>query len=239
MNKRFVCAGLAMVMCLSLCTSAFATDSLGEAVFSTIPTEENLRLKDRCQENNPVEAWIIDDTGNKTYIDPIDMTNSKNRSFIDGRIEWTFLRYEESVTKSNKYQHFVSSVSLRNNGTEPVPLRYTQREEVENRWEVTGKIDVEPNFKIAILAALEATFGLNVTDAHTTKASTEVEFNLTIPVGKTGEISKYYAGKYTGGQGVWQGTDIFNGGSIGYLYYEEATAWAIAKNEVNYDWSVT
>lgn len=54
-----------------------------------------------------------------------------------------------------------------------------------------------------------------------------------VPVGKTGKISKYYAGKYSGGQGVWSVKDVIGGYDNGY-YYEEAGAWAIERSEVNY-----
>lgn len=241
MGKKIVGIFLALVFCVSMCGNASAIEMNGTndgVVFSTIPTENDLRLMDRGQEDETVKAWIIDSEGNKTEVDPVDMANPNSRSFIEGRFEYTFVRYDQSVTKSNDYQHFVSSCSFRNRGTEAVPLQYTQTTTVRNDWSVTGKIDVEAEFKLAVLKSLQAKFGASVCDVHSTEESEKVEFTLSVPVGKTGKISKYYAGKYSGGQGVWLMEDIVSGSSAGY-YYEEATAWGIATNEVNYDWTVT
>lgn len=54
-------------------------------------------------------------------------------------------------------------------------------------------------------------FGLSVTDSWTTSSSSCFEFSIKIPVGKTGKISKYYAGKYSVGSCVWTVQDRIGG----------------------------
>lgn len=238
-KKRIISLCLVMAVCCSLYTTASAVGSGNTvgSVFSSTPTEYNLRLMDRCQEQETVKAWIVDNNGNRTEVAPMDMTNVHSRSFVNGRIEWTFLRYDQNVTKESDYQHFVGSSSFRNRGVETETMHYVQSETVENVWTVTGKVDVEAQLKVTILNSLKTTFGLNVVNEKTTQSSDVWEFDLDVPVGKKGTISKYYAGKYSGGQGVWTGEDIIGGYDAGY-YYEEASAWGIAQNEVNWDWLI-
>lgn len=235
MRKKVMSLILVFMMCLSLSIPAFASNVSTDVVFSSTPSESDMRLIDHCQEDEEVVAWIIDPEGNKTFVEPI--ANMNTRSFINGQVLWTFVKYNENVTKSNDYQHFISSVGLRNRGPDPVPLKYIQTESNQNQWTVTGKVEAEAEFKVAMLAKLKATFGLNIAASKTTYSSTEVEFTLSIPPGKTGKISKYYAGKYSGGQGVWHGENIISGADAGY-YYELGSAWAIATNETNFDYEV-
>lgn len=227
-----------MAMLFSLCGNVYAVESSQSctSAYSVIPSEYHLSLMNHCQET-PVRAWFVDNEGNRTEVKPINMSNPNARSFIDGRVEWTFLRYEQNVTKENRYQHFVSSCSWRNRGTVPMTMHYTQESTTTTSWQVNGKVDVETDLAVAILNQLKVEFGTNIVKSTVTSQSDKIETDLIVPVGKTGEISKYYAGKYSGGQGVWTGVDIFNGTSRG-TYYEEASAWGVAKNEVNWDFNV-
>lgn len=240
MKKRILSVCLTLTCCFSMCGNAIASDLKEPAntVFSTVPTEHDLRFMDRCLEKDSTKAWFIDNNGNRTDVAPVDMSNRNGRSFTEGRVLYTFVRYDQSVTKSNDLQHFVSSCSLRNRGTTTIPMKYTQNETVVSTWTVSARVEAEPELGIALLNALQAKFGVSVDKSHTTQSSTICELQLDVPPGTTGRISKYYAGKYSGGQAVWHAEDVIGGYDNGY-YYEETGAWGIAKNEVNWDWEVT
>lgn len=240
MKKRIINVCLTLICCFSMCVNVLASNSNEPAstIFSTVPTEYDLRLMDRCQEENSVKAWFVDNNGNRTEVVPVDMSAQNSRSFTEGRVLYTFVRYDQSVTKSNDFQHFVSSCSLRNRGPESVPMHYTQNETVISTWTVTGRVETESELGVAILKALKVKFGASVDKSTTTQSSSTYEFEVNVPPGKTGKISKYYAGKYSGGQSVWHAVDVIGGYDNGY-YYEETSAWGIAKTEVNWDWVVT
>lgn len=231
--KKFISAFIIVtIFAINFCTIAHANEinKNSEGVFSTVPDEDDLSLIE--QGNQSVKSWIIDENGNKKYVTNKIM-GSITPSYVVGRLVYTFIRYDQNVTKSNNYQHFVSSVSLLNTTQDPIPLKYTQQNSKSNTWTVIGKVEAEAEFKVAVLAKLKASFSASVTDSWTTASSSSVEFTMNVPVGKTGKISKYYAGKYSGGQGVWRVQDVI-GGYEPFTYYEEAGAWGIEKNEVNY-----
>jgi hypothetical protein len=229
-------AALSVTCLFAETTVANAETKEQKAFFSTVPTSDNLKKMEPV--NQDVKAWTIDQNGNKKFVTPMNLANTNDNMvspmYVEGRLVYTFIRYDQNVTKSAMYQHFVSYVSLRNTTQDPIPLKYTQQNSTTNAWQVTGKVEAEAEFKTAMLAKLKASFGLSVSDTKTTYSSTNVEFTINIPVGKTGKISKYYAGKYSGGQSVWSVQDVI-GGYPPFTYYEEASAWGIATNEVNYD----
>lgn len=241
MKKLISILMLVTLSVTSLCANATTVnaeskskDKNPKAVFSTVPTADDLKLMEPGNQN--VKSWIIDENGKKEFVPNMNISNNDNMispAYVEGRLVYTFLRYDQNVTKSNMYQHFVSSVSILNTTTKPIPLKYTQVNSTSNTWTVTGKVEVEAEFKAAVLAKLKGTFGLSVEKSWTTSSSSSVEFDIEVPVGKTGLISKYYAGKYSGGQGVWRVQDVI-GGYDPFTYYEEAGAWGIATNEVNF-----
>lgn len=202
-----------------------------KVTFSNEPTRDDLKYVDN--EKLEEKAWIIDEKGMKSLVNAKELTGEIEPKFISGRVLYTFLRYDQNVTKENTYQHFVSSVSLLNTTTEAISLKYTQQNSKSNTWTTTGKVEVEAEFKVAVLAKAKATFGASITDSHTTSSSATVEFTMTVPKGKTGKISKYYAGKYSGGQGVWTGYDVIGGYPVGN-YYELGSAWTVEPAESNY-----
>lgn len=212
------------------------SDADTDVVFSTTPSKDDLKLVEPVNQN--VKAWIKDANGNIQFVNPkfspkIRNGNIIQPNYVEGRLVYTFLRYEDNVSKSNPYQHFVSSVSIKNTTNDPITLKYYQQKTTTNTWSVTGNIEVEAQFSVQVLAKLKAKFGASVTKSHTTYSSDSVEFTMNVPVGKTGKISKYYAGKFTGGYGVWKVQDVI-GGYEPWTYYEEVGAWGIEPNEVNY-----
>lgn len=228
---------VSVLMVLTIFSTSFSstvyaeeTTKIPDSTFSTIPDDDDLALIEK--ENQNGKAWIIDKNGNKKQVTKRSF-GTISPLYTEGRLVYTFVRYIQNVTKSNEYQHFVSSVSIYNDTTKPITLKYTQQSTKSNEWSVTGKVEVEAEFKVSVLAKLKSTFGSSVTSACKTASSSSVEFTIEVPVKKTGKISKYYAGKYTGGQGVWSVQDVI-GGYDPYTYYEDAGAWGIAKNEVNY-----
>lgn len=236
MKRRILSIIMITVCIFSLCLSKVNAETIinsenSNVIFSTIPDADDLKLMDPIKSD--VKSWMVDKHGHKKYVKNMNTSNISTYSFTVGRLLYTFLRYDENVTKTNDYQHFVSSVSLRNTTKDPIKLKYTQSSSKVNYWSVTGKVEAEAEFKVAMLSKLKATFGASISTSTTTTASETVEFTINVPVGKTGKISKYYAGKYSGGQGVWSVKDAIGGYDKGY-YYEEAGAWAIERSEVNY-----
>lgn len=81
-------------------------------------------------------SWIITPDGDKVAINESDR---QTRDYLSGIVLWTFKSYIPNATDSYDYKHFVSSVSLKNNSSQEVPLKYTQENTTTVEWGVAGK----------------------------------------------------------------------------------------------------
>lgn len=229
--KRIISAAMVLFFSVSNILPISANGISGEmdSVFSSVPDERDIELMNNHQEYK-YGSWIITPDGDKVAINESDR---QTRDYLSGIVLWTFKSYIPNATDSYDYKHFVSSVSLKNNSSQEIPLKYTQENTTTVEWVVEGNVDVDADLEFAIFGELQASFGLGVSKTTTSQASTEVEFVMPIPPYKTGKISKYYAGKYSGGKAVWEGENVIGGDYVG-IKEELCGAWAIAANEVNY-----
>lgn len=204
-------------------------------IFSDIPDKDDLKLINKNKLPAP-EAWMISADGKKTSVKIVEKEKKNGEisaDFVSGYIQYDWVRYDPKYSSTDQYKHFVNSLSLKNTTTQTIPLKYTQTNSKTNTWTVTGKVEVEAKFKVAVLADLKGKFGLDITDSWYTGSSTTVEFTMNVAPGKTGKISKYLAGKQSSGAGVWRAHHILSGADLGY-YYETGGAWGIDPDVVNY-----
>ena len=110
-NKKMIVV-LLIILSVFNSMSVYANTTQVNTNFSTVPDEEDKKLMHTNEED--VTAWIVDNNGNKTYVNPKEFRNNNARSFTQGKVLWTFVRYEPKTYESKDYKHFVSHVSVKN-----------------------------------------------------------------------------------------------------------------------------
>jgi hypothetical protein len=263
MNSRKI-IGFSTV--LMLIFSSFTIPGMAEiqnepqAVFSLEPTGEDLEILNSQPKQSEPRAWIVSPTGKKTptqvvsedelkgLVEYRDNTKSNNKNGGITTLDFSedygtyiynyvWQSYLQDYNSTDAYKFFQGSCSIENRTGSNITLKYIQSESKSNTWSVTGKVDIEAEFKVAMLAKLKANIGGSVTNTWTTSSSSTIETTMTVRPGYLGKLSRYKQGAYSGGAGSWKkyklvkatGEDIDMG-----LYYETGTAWGICQNIDNY-----
>jgi len=231
-----------------------------QPVFSLEPTGEDLeRLNSQPQEPDPI-AWTEDLNGNITPTETISNEELKGLvEYVDeehgnfdnnGGVSVNFMEdygtyiysyvwqyYTENYNAIDRYRFFQGSCSVENLTGSDITLKYIQAQSKSNTWSVTGKVEVEAEFKVAMLAKLTANAGVSVTHSWVTQASSTIEMTMTVRPGYTGTLSRYKQGAYSRGAGCWKKYKVIKAtGQVTDLgsYYETGTAWGICQNVDNY-----
>lgn len=248
---------LIMSLSVAMLFSAAIASSESEVTpkFSNVPTHPETIKEQAAYEKEmqkPVKAWIVKngisrevapanfgaDGYEKPRIEKPGYGDVGTLGFWQGGYYYIWKKYEPNYRTTDNYRHFVSDVSVRNETTQAIPLKYTQGTTKVNTWQYTGKVEAETSFKVALIGDIKASLGIEVSTTKTTTTSTTVEFGpINAKAGYTTYIEKYYQGAYSGGAGVWgkyyvnpQNQYIYTGED----YRETGNAWGINDNSTHY-----
>jgi hypothetical protein len=226
-----------------------------QAVFSLQPTKEDLEILNSQPKQPEPKAWFVDLNGNKTPTEVISKDELKGLAehvdetqnadiklqFVEDHgtyiYSYVWQYYTENYNSKDMYKFFQGSCSVENGTGSNMTLKYTQGETKQNTWIVTGKVEVEPEFGVKILAKLNVNAGVTVSKSSTTQSSTNIETTMTVRPGYRGVLSRYKQGEYSSGAGCWKKYKVIKATGemtdLGY-YYETGTAWGICNNIDNY-----
>ncbi|MEF2966108.1 hypothetical protein V3851_09730 [Paenibacillus sp. M1] len=240
---------ITMILSLSLLASfspvaANANSSLqgtndDYGVFSTVPDKEELERQQQYKLDPPT-AWEVDLNGNKRIV-PYTVLNKKGgigtNSWSDSNYTYVFNGWTLNSTKVDKKRFFVSRVTVENNSTGLLPLKYVQQESVTTKWEVGANIEAEAQFKVAFLASLKTKLGGSYNYSKTTMSSTTVEAGpKDIPAGYKASYTKYRAGGYGAGQAEWKKYPKGSSSWVG-MHYTGESGWAVNENDVTIEYT--
>lgn len=234
---------------------AESNDNSSTGVFSLQPTEIDRKFMDsRVKKEPEPTAWFVGNDGVTNEVPIITEEelkglieyNDQNNGWITPSFtedygtyiyQYNWKYYTQNHQSTDPYKFFQGSVSLENGTGSNMTLKYTQTQSKSNTWNITGKVEVEAEFKVAMLAKLSANVGGSVSDSWTTYSSSSVENTMTVRPGYKGTLSRYKQGAYSGGAGTWQKYKVVKAtGDVTDLgtYFETGTAWGIQNNVDNY-----
>ncbi|MFD2671111.1 hypothetical protein [Marinicrinis sediminis] len=245
MLKKIFVGGLSLLLSISFSVSVFAKPKAdSNIVFSTTPdAQEQKRLEQYTL--TPGTAYEIDVHGIKKMTE-YKVVNAKSgevtTQWTDGNgYIYTFDSYVQNNYSTDPKRFYVSDVSVYNNSSQSIPIKYIQNNSVTTGWSVSANIQAEGSLKAAFLGKLSYSVGVTYTDSKTTTSSTTVELGpINVPARKAGKITKYRAGGYGAGQAAWRKYSPSGTSYIG-MYYTGESGWAVNPNSTTLaytEWSI-
>ncbi|MBJ6363932.1 hypothetical protein ACFOQM_22145 [Paenibacillus sp. GCM10012307] len=218
-------------------------------IFSVQPSESDLEILNSQPKEPEPTAWFVDNNGvaSSTPVISKEELNGEITYSSSGEVitpsfvedygtyiySYSWQHYVQNSELTDPYRFFYGLVSLENRTGSNQQLKYSQTNSVSNTWNVSGKVDIETEFRVAMLAKLKANIGSSVSKSWTQQSSSTIESTMTVRPGYIGELSRYKQGAYSGGSGVWKKYKIVKSTGeatdLGF-YYETGTAWGICEN---------
>jgi hypothetical protein len=142
--------------------------------------------------------------------------------------KYVFSDYIQSSASKKLTTFKVMDVSLDNRSSGTVKLKYIQSSSVTKSWSVDGEISGSSSFGTKFLAKVDASLTIGASKSNTAAESTTVEFDMNVPPGKRGMITKYFPGGYGTGTSYWK-KYTSTGTYVGQIT-KSNDGYAVAKN---------
>lgn len=151
-------------------------------------------------------------------------------SFTDGSgYYYVWDHYEPWYNNSDEFHFFVGSITYRNTSPNTQKMTYTQSVTHTSSWVTTGKVSAETEFGNSLIANAKYNVGFELQRSTITAAGTTFAGEANVSPNKTGQLSAYDAGGYSGGAGVWRKYSPSRTSLLG-TYNETGDGWAVAAN---------
>lgn len=256
MKKMRILSLISIIVILCVNTMLpVSAESVTSGQFSLQPTERDLEILNSQPTPPPVEAWTIGLDGKKQsaqvistdeLLGKVTYSDKQNKSGKHGvtpmfyedygsyiySYEWE--NYVQNYNTYDMYHFYQGQCSFSNRTQRDVTLSYTQQNSNTSTWQVTGKVEVESSFKVAILGKIQANIGVEVASTSTSQVGETIGASITVQPNYIGYISRYKAGAQSGGAGCWHKYKVIKASGqvtdLGY-YYESGSAYAIVPTD--------
>lgn len=257
--KRII-SSVSIISVLFFCVLPANAQTVTSGQFSLQPTTRDLQIINSQPAPPAVQAWTIGLDGTKQMVTPISndellgkVTHTDTSSisgaqpnftqdygtYIDSYV-WQF--YTQSYYNYDQYHFYQGECSFSNKTLNNVTLTYTQEQSNTSTWQVTGKVEVEAEFSVEILAKLTADVSVTVAKTSTSQTGETIGATITVQPGYEGYISRYKAGAQSGGAGEWEEYKVVKATgevtNLGY-YAESGSAYGIVPTDNHWQGWVT